>query len=142
MHTRTRRIILIVVTISILSTSLCLHEFFSCAYLIHCLIQIWVLVYKWGTEKIWGIYGEFVDKINIFPINYQYIINKMPTQLKINCFPINYLQILLYFNKFSLFYPLQNQHFFNIPTYCQQIFLNQACKASNLMGQGEIYYYG
>ena len=104
--------------------------------------QIWVLVYKWGTEKIWGIYGEFVDKINIFPINYQYIINKMPTQLKINCFPINYLQILLYFKKFSLFYPLPNPHFFNIPTYCQQIFLNQACKASNLMGQGEIYYYG
>ena len=93
-----------------------------------------VLVYKWGTEKIWGIYGEFVDKINIFPINYQYIINKMPTQLKINCLPINYLQILLYFKKFSLFYPLPNQHFFNIPTYCQHIFLNQACKVSKFNG--------
>ena len=93
-----------------------------------------VLVYKWGTEKIWGIYGEFVDEINIFPINYQYIINKMPTQLKINCLPINYLQILLYFKKFSLFYPLPNQHFFNIPTYCQHIFLNQAFKVSKFNG--------
>ena len=96
----------------------------------HFVLVSLVLVYKWGTEKIWGICGEFVDKINTFPTNCQYIIHKIPTQLKINCFPIKYLKIIMYFNKLSLFFPLPNQHFFNWPTFCQQTFLNRACRLS------------